>query len=294
MTDLEPPDELPPLKPRPADGHKGTFGYDLVIGGSVGMAGAVVLTSRACLRSGAGVVRTLVPEAIYQPVAAQLTCPLVFPLPDTRDGFFHPDAGERSRTLASESDAAGIGPGIGRQDETAHFVRTLLPELEIPTVVDADGLNIISEDVALLDRVDTPLVLTPHPGELSRLRGCSVAEIQNDREASARHFAGEHGVVLVLKGQHTVVSDGERAWTNPTGNDGLATGGAGDVLTGMVLSLLGQGYDPYEAARISVYLHGYAGDIVARENGSDGLIASDLIDVLPEVFKAYRQVDHAD
>lgn len=289
MSDLEPPDELPALKPRPADAHKGTFGYDLVIGGSVGMAGAVVLSSRACLRSGAGVVRTLVPEAIYQPVAAQLTCPLVFPLPDTRDGFFHPDAGEQSRSLAAESDAAGIGPGIGRQDETVHFVRTLLTELTLPCVVDADGLNIISEDVSVLGRVDAPLVLTPHPGELSRLCGCPVADIQNHREATARQFAGEHGLVLVLKGQHTVVSDGERTWTNETGNEGLATGGSGDVLTGLVLSLLGQGYDPYEAARISVYLHGHAGDVVADKKGSDGLIASDLVGVLPEVFQSYRQ-----
>ncbi len=291
MSDLDRSNELPALKPRPEDGHKGVFGYDLVVGGSVGMAGAVVLSARACLRSGAGVVRTVVPESVYQPVAAQLTCPLVFPLPDTLDGFFHPDARERCLSLAAESDAAGIGPGIGRPDETIHFVRTLLPELEIPGVVDADGLNIISEEVSLLREVDAPLVLTPHPGEFSRLQGCSVAEVQNDRERNAQRFAEKFDVVLVLKGQHTVVSDGEEVWTNDTGNEGMATGGSGDVLTGVILSLLGQGYDPYNAARIAVYLHGQAGDLVAREKGSDGLIASDLIEVLPTVFQAYRQAE---
>ncbi len=288
MNAFEIPDELPPLKPRPSDAHKGSFGYDVIVGGSVGMAGAVILASRGCLRAGAGVVRTAVPQRIYTAVASQMTCPLVFPLPDTRDGSFHPDAGERIRSMASESDAAGIGPGIGTQDETVYLVRTLLRSFSIPTVVDADGLNIISKDVSLLDEVEAPLVLTPHPGEFSRLTTHSIPEIQKNREAMAAEFAEKHGLVTVLKGRHTVVSSGNRTWVNTTGNPGMATGGSGDVLTGVILSLLGQSYDPYDAARLGVFLHGHAGDLAAGTHGTDGLIASDLTEFLPESFSQYR------
>lgn len=282
------PSDLPSLPPRPADAHKGTFGYDLVVGGSVGMAGAVVLTSQACLRSGAGVVRTCVPETIYEAVASQMICPLVFPLPDTLDGSFHPDAARKTRSLAAESDAAALGPGIGTQDETVRLVRELLRTVEIPTVLDADGLNIISREVSILSKCDAPLVLTPHPGEFARLTDMEVSEIQSNRSEYARSFADRHNLVVVLKGQRTVVTDGEQSWVNQVGNPGMATGGSGDVLTGIILSLLGQEVSPYNAAKLAVFLHASAGDRAAEAVGEDGLIASDLVEYVPEVMKEFR------
>jgi len=276
------------LPDRPPDAHKGTFGYDLIVGGSVGMAGACVLAATGALRSGAGVVRLAVPEGTYQVVASQVSCPLVHPVPDTLAGTFHPDARAPILEWASDSDAVAVGPGMGRQDETAAFCTFLLPDLSRPTVLDADALNILSNHLSLLEDVTAPLVLTPHPGEFARLTGREIAAIQSERPAAAAAFAREHGVVVVLKGQKTVVTDGDRAWVNTTGNAGMATGGSGDVLTGILTSLLGQGLDPYEAARLGVFLHGRAGDRAADQRGKDGLIASDLVTVLPETLAAYR------
>ncbi len=276
------------LPDRAADAHKGTFGYDVIVGGSVGMAGACVLAAKGALRSGAGVVQITVPEGAYEVVASQVTCPLVHPVPDTFAGTFHPDAKASILEKMDGSDAAAVGPGMGTRDETRAFLFSLLPDLTCPTVVDADGLNVISEDVSCLDDVRTDLVLTPHPGEFSRLTGDSIEEIQSNRASVAADFASKHDLVLVLKGHETVVTDGDRVWINETGNPGMATGGTGDVLTGMLTSFIGQGMNTYEAARLGVFLHGLSGDQVADEKGMVGMIASDLVAALPNVLKEYK------
>ena len=280
---------LPAIPPRPADAHKGTFGKGLVIGGCEGMAGAVAMCADAALRSGAGLVTAAVPRRLLPILAVKTTCPTLRGFPETHEGSFAAHAFGEALAAAADYTAAAIGPGIGRNASTRWFVLNLLQRIACPAVIDADGLNNLSTDVTVLGRRSGPMVLTPHPAEMARLAGIAAADVQRDRERLAAEFAARWKVVLALKGHRTVVTDGRRVYVNETGNPGMATGGTGDVLTGVILGLLCQGIEPFEAAQLGVCLHGLAGDIAARAKGQPSMIATDVLDALPEAFKAHMQ-----
>jgi NAD(P)H-hydrate epimerase len=208
------------------------------------------------------------------------------PLPDD-DGKLSAAAAGPLVELLRESTAAGVGPGLGRGSGVSAAVRAALEQTALPLALDADGLNALPSPPDLLQRRRGPLVLTPHPGEFARLIGSDIATVQARREDVAVRFAADHGVVLVLKGHRTVVTDGRRLYVNATGNPGMATGGSGDVLTGLVAALLGQKLEPFAAAQLGVYLHGLAGDLARDDLGETALIASDLLDYLPRAFQSY-------
>ncbi|MBD3676104.1 MAG: NAD(P)H-hydrate dehydratase [Planctomycetaceae bacterium] len=268
--------DLPPFPDRPEEGHKGTFGRVLIIAGSRGMSGAAILSGMAALRSGAGLVYLAIPETILDIVASYEPSYLTLPQPSDDEGRFSVEAEPLLRDHAEGMTAAALGPGLGQSDELAAMVELLYQNLELPLVVDADGLNNLADSKALLEKPETPRILTPHPGEFSRLCGLSIGEIQSNREEVAFYFAEKSGTVLVLKGPNTVVTDGDRLFVNQTGNSGLATGGTGDVLTGLISALLAQQMEPFEAACLAVHLHGLAGDLAAAEKTEPGLISSDL------------------
>ncbi|TYO95677.1 NAD(P)H-hydrate epimerase [Geothermobacter ehrlichii] len=270
------------LPERPATGHKGTFGHLLVIAGSRGKTGAAILAAEAGLRGGCGLL-TLATAASAQPVvAAALAEAMTEPLADD-DGGISVDALPAVRRLLEGKAALALGPGLGQTPRTAAFVRQLVADCGLPLVLDADALNLLAADLSVLApgrRI--PPVMTPHPGEMARLVGCSVAEVEQDRVAVARTFAVRHGVVLVLKGAPTLVAapDG-RIGINGSGGPVLATAGSGDVLTGLIGALIAQGLAPFEAARLGCYLHGLAGDRLARRHGAAGVLAGDICRELP-------------
>lgn len=270
------------LPERPATGHKGTFGHLLVIAGSRGKTGAAILAAEAGLRGGCGLL-TLATAASAQPVvAAALAEAMTEPLAEA-DGGISVDALPAVRALLEGKAALALGPGLGQASGTGTFVRRLMAESDLPLLLDADALNLLAADLSVLRRAwRCPPVLTPHPGEMARLAGCSVAEIERDRVAAARDFAVRHGVVLVLKGAPTLVAapDGRIA-INGSGGPVLATAGSGDVLTGLVGSLLAQGLAPFDAARLGCYLHGLAGDRLAGRHGDAGVLAGEICRELP-------------
>ena len=280
---------IPRLSPRSPDAHKGSFGHVLVLAGSTGMVGAAALTGDAALRSGAGLVTIGTPKSVYPILAAKVTCCLTRPLPETSAGTLALDAFAEVREISAGSDVIALGPGLGRHESTMQFVRRVVAEIEKPMVVDADALNALAGDTNILKDTPSPRILTPHPGEMARLTGRSVTEIQADRNGTARHFAKEYGVVLLLKGRGTVVSDGDRVYVNATGNPGMASGGTGDVLTGMIAALLAQGLPPFDSAVLGAHLHGLAGDIAAERLGQTSLIATDLLNALPDAFQRLPQ-----
>jgi ADP-dependent NAD(P)H-hydrate dehydratase len=281
--------ELPRLPPRPKDGHKGTFGHVLVVAGSRGMSGAAVLCGTASLRGGAGTVQVATPADIQPIVATSQPCVTTAGLPGTPTGQIAAHALPELLGLAKRADSLAIGPGLGAGAAVGWVIRGLLERTSVPLVLDADGLNALAplKKDALI-RPDKPTVLTPHPGEFARLIGKTTAEVQRERETLALGFAGEQRAVLVLKGANTLVTDGRRLYVNRTGNPGMATGGSGDVLTGLIAALLGQKLEPFGAAQLGVYLHGLAGDLARDELGEEGLIATDLLHWLPQAFIKYR------
>ncbi len=277
---------LPRIPKRDPDAHKGTFGSVLVAGGSRDMSGAAVLAGQSALRSGAGLVFIAVPFGIQQSVAIRTTCCLTHGLPETEEGSLDADGFGQLMERVRAADALAIGPGMGRHPETATLARRVIRAASVPAVADADGLNAVAEDPSILKEARAPLVLTPHPGEMARLRGLEGAkDVQANRKAIAAGFAREHGCVVVLKGRGTIVTDGRKFFVNSTGNPGMATGGSGDVLTGIVAALMAQGFDPFEAAAVGAHTHGLAGDLAAERIGQMSLIASDILDALPEAFK---------
>lgn len=267
---------LPALPKRPPDGHKGTFGRVLLIGGSRGMSGAPALAGLGALRGGAGLVYVATPASIVPIVAGLEPSYLTLPMAEDDSGKLTQAAVEEILGHLPDMDAIGIGPGLGRSETLKTLVKAVYRTAPVPVVCDADALNLLSEMRDVLFDPPAPRILTPHPGEFSRLTGKSMDEIQKSREPLAAEFARQHQLILVLKGQHTVITDGARVVQNATGNSGMATGGTGDVLTGLTTALLGQGLPAYEAARVAVYLHGLAGDLAAAELSEPGLIASDL------------------
>lgn len=277
--------ELPSLPKRREDAHKGDFGRVLVIAGSARMPGAACLAAESVLRSGAGLATLAVPQGILPVVAAKLTCSTFLPLPETSDGALSLAAEDLLLDAARDFSAVAMGPGVGQHPETAQLVRKLAAKIEQPLVLDADGLNAFAGRAWQFSRRAQPLVVTPHAGEMARLTGTSAGAVQERREETAVGFAQERDCVVVLKGCGTIVTDGHRTYVNSTGNPGMATGGSGDVLTGVIAGLIGQGLSPYDAAKLGSNLHGLAGDIAADEMGEESLIATDILASLPAAFR---------
>lgn len=273
------------IKKRFKDTHKGNYGHLFVLGGSPGMTGAVCLAGSAAMRSGCGLVTVGIPESLNGIIEVKLTEAMSLPLAETPERTFSAAAAVPALEFIRErADAVVIGPGIScRTKETVDFVKQVVKKTDKPLVIDADAIRIISSDKSLLKK-NTGIILTPHPGEMSHLTGLSIKEIQANREETAKAFAGRYGVTLILKGHHTVVTDGEKTCINLTGNPGMATAGSGDVLAGILGSLTAQGYGAFESAKYAAYVHGLAGDLAERETGKTSLIASDIINKLSSAF----------
>lgn len=268
---------LPDRDPR---AHKGNFGKILLLCGSRGYTGAAALAAMGSLRSGAGLVYLAVPECIYEIEAVKLTEAIVLPLP-SRDGTYAIEAAQEVRALLATMDAVLIGPGMGQSEGALAVLEEVLDHFDGPIVVDADGLNLMATHKVLLRRRNGPTVLTPHEGEFKRL----APDFQGDRLSSAVEFANEHGCILVLKGHETLITDSAVCYRNSTGNPGMAVGGSGDVLAGMIVSLLGQGIEPLQAAALGAWLHGAAGDLSAERLGQYATLPTDLLEDLPRLMK---------
>ncbi len=274
---------------RPPRAHKGTYGHLLAVAGGAGKAGAGVLVARGALRAGVGLVTVATGESVRPEVAVQQAEVMTEALPEGRGGGLARSAATRTTKLLAERDALAVGPGLGEDAETRATVVSLVSRRKCPAVIDADALNAFAHGgeaaIGKLRGNSWPMVLTPHPGEAARLLESTTADVQADRLTAARELASKTGAVVVLKGHRTiVVHPGGRASFNATGNPGMATAGTGDVLTGVVGALLARGMDAWDAARVGVYVHGHAGDLAASKQGEEGLIASDLVDFLPEAM----------
>ncbi|MFQ5505954.1 MAG: NAD(P)H-hydrate dehydratase [Planctomycetota bacterium] len=275
---------LPSLPPRPAGAHKGAFGTCLLIGGSRGMMGAIVLAGRAAMRSGVGLTRIAVPGTWMGvlPVAVPEATSVGM---EEEEGALAAAALEPLLAEAEDATAVGVGPGLSRLGSAPALVRALVPRLPRPAVLDADALNAFEGRIEELREARTPLVLTPHPGEAGRLLGCTSSEVQADRGRAASELAERSGATIVLKGAGTRIQAGKDSFVKETGNPGMATGGSGDVLTGILTGLLAQGMTPLDAARLAVAAHGLAGDLAAKSGSQAGLIAGDLVRKLPEAWR---------
>jgi ADP-dependent NAD(P)H-hydrate dehydratase len=299
---------LPQLPPRRADSHKGDYGRALLVGGSRSMSGAIALAGRATLRSGAGLVTLAVPQVIQNVVATFEPSYMTHGLADG-DGQVATPATGNVIAMSTEANVVALGPGLGRSNVVMDFVEAVYMAVSKPMVVDADALFALAERPSVLSESGGPRVLTPHPGEFYRLTGMPYKESERhevvaafargeddlhwefrrktmDAAKSGRTSSKRPEMIVVLKGHRTVVTDGTRVSINQTGNPGMATGGSGDVLTGVITGLLCQGMEPFDAARLGVHVHGLAGDLAASELGQVSLIASDLIDYLPYAFQA--------
>ncbi len=261
-------------------GHKGNFGKILLLCGSRGYTGAAFFAAMGALRSGAGLVFLGVPESIYGIEAVKLNEPVIFPLPDA-GGRLSADAVPEILTRLPQMDAVLVGPGLGQSEGTLAVVRAVLEKAECPVVVDADGINVLSAHRDLLRGRKLPTSLTPHDGEFVRLGGV----IGEDRMAAAAALAEELGCTVLLKGHETCITDGTDGYLNPTGNPGMAVGGSGDVLAGVITALLGAGLPPLEAAACGAWLHGAAGDRCAAELGQYGMLPTDMLSALPRLMK---------
>ena len=277
-------DDFPRLPARRADSHKGDYGRALLVGGSRGMAGAIALAGMAALRSGAGLVRLATADVCLETVASFEPSYMTAPLPADEHGRISQEARDAIAELAVTASCLACGPGIGRSDSLNELIGWMYQSLKVPVVFDADALNALAEcEVDLADAAG-PRILTPHPGEFRRLIGSAdlpAAELP----ARAVELARDNRIVVVLKGHGTLITDGHRQCENTSGNPGMATGGTGDVLTGVITALVCQGLAPLDAAQLGVYLHGLAGDFAVDEVGEVSLIASDLIEYLPDAFE---------
>jgi len=287
---LDAADVAPLFPDRPRQAHKGTYGHLLVVGGSRGKTGAAVLAARAAMRTGTGLVTVGTPAGQQPIVASLLLESMSEALDETRAGTIARESVEAISLLAAARDAVALGPGLGLEGETQDAARRLVTDLPQPMVVDADALSALAGHLGLLARRRGPRCLTPHPGEMARMLGVTVADVEGDRITCVREFVRAHGVHLVLKGAMSVVGDPDgHVFLNPTGNPGMASGGMGDVLTGMAGALLARRSEAGAALRAAVYLHGLAGDMAAATLGQESLIAGDLIDALPRALRVLRE-----
>lgn len=274
------------LPARPQSAHKGTFGHLLVLAGSRGFTGAARLCGLAAARSGVGLVTLGVPRTLADIVAAGVSELMTLPLPAGRTEAFSAEALRPALAFAAKMSAVALGPGISQNAGTKSFVGEFVAKCPAPLVVDADGLNTLAGRLAPLRARKSPTILTPHPGEMARLCGATTGDVQANREKIASEFAQKHKCVLALKGNRSVIAGpGGELFVNPTGNSGMATGGTGDALTGILGALLAQGVPALDAARLGVYAHGLAGDFAAAEKTERAMIAGDLIEKLPATWR---------
>ena len=274
------------MKRRVRGAHKGDFGHLLIVGGAAGYSGAVALAAEAALRSGAGLVTLLVPESIVPIVAGIIPEAMVHGGSETKDGALSAGCLDKLKKDVSDFSAVLAGPGMTAHKQTRVVVDCILRKSRGPVVLDADALNVFAKQAGVIRKASSPVIITPHPGEMGRLMGCSADEVQHDRFGMAVRAAEETDSVVILKGAGTVVAaKGKSLSVNMTGNPGMATGGMGDVLSGFVAGLAAQGIDPFDAARVGVYLHGRAGDNVALRSSQAGMTAGDLVEELPCVIR---------
>jgi len=279
------------VAPRAPDAHKGSFGHVLVIGGSLGKSGAAAMAGMAALRAGAGLSTVATAKSVLPTVAGFHPELMTEPLAESDAGTIAMASLERLNELGEGKTVLAVGPGISRHPDTAGLVRKTVASSRIPIVLDADGLNAFADHASELNGSERPLVLTPHPGEMARLIGSTSTAVQHDRLNIARTFAREHQLVLVLKGHRTLIAQPDgTVWVNTTGNPGMATGGPGDVLTGMVAGFIAQSPDRIlDAVLAAVHLHGLAGDVARESMGEHSLVATDLLEALPEAFRRARE-----
>lgn len=279
------------LPERPVTAHKNTFGHVLSVCGSRVMPGAAVMCATAAVNSGAGLVTAVFPESAYPSIASHTMECMLLPVAETDRGFLSENAARHIGYGLEKTDAAVIGCGIGKENETEKLLKKLLMKARIPCVIDADGLNGLEGRPDILIEMKAPAVITPHPGEFSRLTGKSVAEIEDDRRRCALDFAEKYGVTVVLKGPDTIVATPGRndVYVNTTGNQGLAKGGSGDVLAGMIASFLAQGMEPFTASVAAVRIHGQAADLASEKTSLRGMKAGDILDAIPLVLRLYEE-----
>ena len=274
------------LQPRGADTHKGHYGHLLVVAGSVGKTGAAAMTAEAGLRVGAGLVTLGIPESLNPIMEMKLTEVMTEPLPETSFQSFSKKALPKIENLLEGKNALALGPGISTHPETVEVVHWIVRNCQVPLIIDADGINALAEKPNLLKKSKAPLLLTPHPGEMARLVKTSTKELQGDRVGAAKNFAQKNGVYLALKGARTIIAEPNgNVYINPTGNPGMASGGSGDVLTGMIAGLAAQGYTLSEAVRLGVFLHGYSADLAGEEIGEISLTAVDILNSIPSTLQ---------
>ncbi|MFH1897705.1 MAG: NAD(P)H-hydrate dehydratase [Candidatus Desantisbacteria bacterium] len=285
-TNLPTHKELASIIPKhPITAHKGLCGKAFVLAGSTGMTGAAALCSESALRVGAGLVTLGIPESLNHIMEVKLIEVMTLPLPQTPNATFSQQGYEKIMSFCESMAVVAMGPGIGRDTDTGELIRRLILNLKIPMVIDADAIFALASQIDVLKHKKSPTVITPHLGELAHLLGTTIDEIQNNRIAIAQKFAEEYDTIVVLKGARTIIADPDgNVWINPTGNQGMATAGCGDVLCGMISGLMAQGLSVQEASRLGVFLHGLAGDIKAREKGYLSLIASDVLSGIPEAI----------
>jgi len=270
---------------RAASSHKGDYGRVLVLAGSRGMTGAAFLCAEGALLSGSGLVTNGIPESLNSIMEIKLTEVMTLPLAETKEYALSLKAKSRILDFSEKCDAVAIGPGLGTSAETKKLIKELIEKTEKPMVIDADGINALEGDLNILKNRKDITVITPHPGEMARLTGKTIADVQSKRSDIAKMVAELTNAVVCLKGHGTVVADPEGAiYVNDTGNSGMATGGTGDILTGMITSFIGQKVDAASAAVVSVYLHGLAGDIAAEKKGQFSMTARDVLNCIPEAF----------
>jgi len=271
---------------RPATAHKGDFGRVFVLAGSRGMTGAAHLAGMAALRSGAGLVTIGIPDAVYLVIAKRESELMIRPFPSTNKGTLSLKGFPEMERFCATQNVLAIGPGLSQHITTQKLIRKVLEKTELPLVIDADGLNALKGHLKILDVCRDRAVLTPHPGEFVRVFGGKLDDSDALRKKRALDTAQKHGVIIVLKGHHTVIAaPGGNCHVNTTGNPGMATAGSGDVLTGVIAALMGQGLSCFEAACVGVYVHGLAGDLAAKKVGQVSLTAGDILRFLPDVFK---------
>ncbi|MFQ5962854.1 MAG: NAD(P)H-hydrate dehydratase [Candidatus Scalinduaceae bacterium] len=290
--------DLPKLISRKKNSHKGNYGRVLVLAGSPGMTGAAYLCSKAALRSGSGLVTLGIPESLNLVMETKLTCVMTYPLPETKVLTLSNKGREEILELCNKHDVVALGPGLSQQAETKKLVHWLIKTIDRTIVIDADGINALVGNINILYKIKRNVIITPHPGEMSRLLDLgSAKDVQKKRLSIATEFVQsmhkrlgkEKGITLVLKGDKTIVADYEKIYINQTGNPGMATAGTGDVLTGIIVSLIGQGLSEFNASQLGVYVHGLAGDIASKEKGETSMIASDILDSLPAAFLRYEK-----
>jgi NAD(P)H-hydrate epimerase len=280
------------LLQRSPKANKGDFGHIFILAGSARFSGAAVLCGEAAMRSGAGLVTLGIPAGLNSAIIKmKLKEVMTLPLPETKHGSLSLSGYKRIKDFIKSINVLAVGPGLGRDESTKFLVRKVIAEIDKPMVIDADGLNALVGYLSLLKVTRSQghkvtRILTPHPGEMARLLGISVNKVQAKRKEIAKEFVRDYKVTLVLKGYQTVVADYEgNFYINKTGNPGMATAGSGDVLTGIIGAFLGQGLSAFDSAKYAVYLHGLAGDLAAKEKTQISLIASDIIDKIPEAIK---------